>query len=275
MLTTPWRRNGGAVATHHTFAVGDVHGRASALARLLDHLDDVQPRRAPRELIFLGDLIDRGPESRRAIELAMGAAERCDFHTILPGNHELMLLDALDDPHANFPLWFHNGGSAIFEEHEFDTAGGLPAVLQALRSWLPDGFEETLRTGATHLVRDGILFVHAGLHPAGDRDAFLGAPRTPIPSDGAHWAWIREPFLNWAGGWSHLGLKLVVHGHTPATGQPIVDPKVALDLLDLITPLRRICLDAGAAAGLDQLAALEIDDDRHRLHVAEAPSFLG
>lgn len=267
MLTTPWRPNNGAVLTSHLFAIGDVHGQAKMLGRLLDHIDTIQPSAGrEREIVFLGDLIDRGPDSLGSVALAMGAEARCDRRTILPGNHELMLFDAIDCPDERFLHWFNNGGHAVMTEVDPHEALGFVEAFAAIRLGLPDGFEDMMRHGVTHLIRDRVLMVHAGLMPWVNARTFLDEPRDTAP-----WAWVRDPFLNHRAGWKEQDLDLVIHGHTPATIRPIEHTERALDLLDHSATLGRICLDAGAMR-LPQVACVEFLGDQHRLHIAEAPA---
>ena len=227
--------------------------------------------------MFLGDLIDRGPQSLRAVRLAWGAGDLADRRIILPGNHELMLMDALaeggiaGEPPADSPagrLWRMNGGDAALRE--VDPAGRLaPAeALEAFAAALPEGFLAAVLSGPTHHEAGGLLLVHAGLAPRADRAAFLARPRERVADD-AHWAWIREPFLDWTGGWGPDGRDVVVHGHTPATLEPIRTAEEASARLDRVATHGRLCLDAGAAA-LDQVAAAEIAGPRYRLHVVPA-----
>lgn len=257
--------------------VGDVHGRAGALARLLRHLSELPPGGADRELVFLGDLIDRGPASLRALDLAWSARRWADRWCLLPGNHELMLLDALEALDAGpgagdsacARMWRRNGGTSLLREVD---PGGLLAARQALgtlRGALPAWFEPLMRDGPTHRLAGGFVLVHAGLDPSRDEAAFLAQPRRL--ADDAHWAWIREPFLAWRGGWGPGADRIVVHGHTPATFEPIRTPGEADLLLDRVATHRRLCLDAGAA-GIEQVAAAEVVGDRYRLHVAPGPA---
>ena len=277
VLTTPWRGHGAAPTDRQLLAVGDVHGRAGALERLLRHLAALRLWGEGRDLVFLGDLLDRGPESLRAVRLAWEAGCLADRRLILPGNHELMLMDALaeggtaGEPPTDSPaarLWQMNGGDAALRE--VDPAGRLaPAeALEAFAAALPEGFVAAMLSGPTHHKAGGLTFVHAGLDPRADRAAFLARPRERVAHD-AHWAWIREPFLDWTGGWGPDGRGVVVHGHTPATFEPIRTPEEATPLLDRVATHGRLCLDAGAAA-IDQVAAAEIAGDRYRLHVAPA-----
>ena len=272
VLTTPWREHGAAPPGRQVMAVGDVHGRARALARLLDHLAGLPRWGAGRDLVFLGDLIDRGPGSLRAVRLAWEAHALADGRVALPGNHELMLLDALAELDAtggmrgpDARLWRMNGGEAVLRE--VDPGWRLPPAeaLRAVAAALPDGFLRAVREGPTHHEAGGFLLVHAGLNPDVERAAFLARPRELAQDD--HWAWIRGPFLDWTGGWGPRGDGVVVHGHTPATLEPIASAEEAEALLDRVATHGRLSLDAGAAA-IEQVAAAEIAGHRYRLHVA-------
>ena len=279
VLTTPWRRHGAAAPDRQILVVGDVHGRAGALERMLGHLAALPAGGGGRDLVFLGDLIDRGPGSLRAVRLAWGSRDLADRVLPLPGNHELMLMDVLAELEAtgeagpDAGMWLVNGGEAVLRE--VDPEGRLPpaAALRAVAEALPEGFLSAVRHGPTHHEAGGFLLVHAGLHPRIDRAAFLARPRERAGDDD-HWAWIREPFLDWTGGWGPDGHAVVVHGHTPATFEPIATAGEADALLDRVATHGRLCLDAGAAA-IDQVAAAEIAGTHYRLHVAPAQAARG
>lgn len=167
-------------------AIGDVHGCATLLRETIwPYLG------SGAELIFLGDLIDRSPEpdgDRQVIDLVRELQANPEAYglagvTVLRGNHEQMLLDALaeDVPDAATELWLWNGGNAAF----------LPVARQH-KSWL-----ENLPLTAQ---RGDYLFVHAGVRP--------GVPLEQQRAEDL--LWIRSPFLN-----RHHGLPCtVVHGHT-------------------------------------------------------------
>jgi serine/threonine protein phosphatase 1 len=167
-------------------AIGDVHGCADLLEQTLaPHLG------SGAELIFLGDLIDRSPDrdgDRRVVERVRQLQEQPDAYglagvTVLRGNHEQMLLDALHEPDAGdaTELWEWNGGDRNF----------LPAARDH-QDWL-----ETLPLTA---IRGDYLFVHAGVRPA--------VPFEEQQADDL--LWIRRPFLTRNHGLPYT----VVHGHT-------------------------------------------------------------
>jgi len=167
-------------------AIGDVHGCVSLLREVIwPHLG------SGAELILLGDLIDRSPEPNgdlEVIELVRELQDNAAAYglagvTVLRGNHEQMLLDAMaeDSPGEATELWEWNGGNPEF----------LP-VAREYRGWL-DALPLTA-------VRGDYLFVHAGVRP--------GAPLQEQRSEDL--LWIRGPFLKEPHGLPYT----VVHGHT-------------------------------------------------------------
>lgn len=167
-------------------AIGDVHGCATLLREALwPHLG------TGAELILLGDLIDRSPEpdgDKQVIELVRELQDNAAAYglagvTVLRGNHEQMLLDALaeDTPGEATELWEWNGGDPGF----------LP-VARDHQDWL-----KTLPLTA---IRGDYLFVHAGVRP-----------EVPLDEQQADdLIWIRRPFLTRNHGLPYT----VVHGHT-------------------------------------------------------------
>jgi len=271
MLTTDWRPNAGVIFENQTFAVGDVHGQAEALGELLAHLAGLEQHGAERELIFLGDLIDRGPDTLGAARAAFAARDMFETVVLLPGNHELMLLAAMKGSMDSALLWLGNGGHDVLDELQLPPKTNWADTFAALEAALPEGWCEAYENGPTHLRRGrarDALFIHAGIHPHLPIEEFLARPR--LERDDMHWAWIRQPFLDWQGGWDQHDLKLIMHGHTPATTRPIEDGATLEKLLDHTEAHGCICLDAGAMRR-PQVAAVEFIKDQHRLHLRPAP----
>jgi serine/threonine protein phosphatase 1 len=270
IITTPWSSNCGPIFETPTFSIGDVHGQASALEHLLGHIDELRTDDADGEIIFTGDLIDRGAESLRSVDLAMDACDRFQKGIILPGNHEIMMMTCLmgNGTREDFDRWYYNGGAAVIKEVDPDEEGTISEAFDKLIKRLPSGFMATIVRGPKHIIRNRVLFVHAGIHPQQDLSAFLGQKRFGPPQEN-HWAWMRHPFLSWEGGWQQHGLDLVVHGHSPATTSLIEHEKGAAFLLDKVNDFRCVCLDAGAMR-VPQVAAVEFRRGAHRLHVAQA-----
>ena len=276
LLTAPWRafddgpdalvRPPVLDADLEILAIGDVHGRAAALNALITRLA-ASPCPGRRIVAFVGDLIDRGPESIRAIETALDAGARLDAERaiLLPGNHELMALDEIEAPGEHGLLWLRNGGDAVLEEAERRVGRSART-----RSELPDLLKEALPAawfaamaqapGAVEIGR--VLLVHAGVDP----DRPLGEALAESPSrhgHARHWAWIREPFLDHKGGW---GGRLVVHGHTPLFDDRgrITDAEALERAMDRAPDRGRINLDVGAAAA-DRIGFTQIRSDRRRV----------
>lgn len=177
--------------------IGDIHGAVTALHRLLDRLEP----RADDTLLFLGDYIDRGEDSRAAIDylMALEQVHRCMF---LKGNHEDMFLNALQGGNDEWMAWLGNGGVTTLR----DFGHALPAPRYI--SWL--------QRLPLHHETDTHYFVHAGLRP--------GVP--PEASTDADRLWIREPFLSSTYDWG----KRVVFGHTVQIEGPLVQPnKIGID----------------------------------------------
>lgn len=252
------------------FTVGDVHGQARALEEALTTIAAIPRMAARRKLVLLGDIIDRGPKNLQAIHLALTAQEaaRVDEVVLLPGNHELMLLDALDDPVRYMGDWLDNGGATVIAE------ANPPASVRHLRDFaeiaqriVPSAFLSAIREAPSHHRLGNLLSVHAGLAPDQASEAFLNLPRSG--ASGTHWAWIRRPFLDWRGGWGPEGQWVVVHGHTPAVRR-LGDPSRFLALANRRRTHGRLCLDAGAAYGLPQVGWAEFRADRFRLAISRA-----
>ncbi|MBB4371355.1 serine/threonine protein phosphatase 1 [Bradyrhizobium sp. cir1] len=181
-----------------TFAIGDIHGCFDELLTLLAVCDLACPEEDAR-FIFVGDYIDRGPDSGRVVDfLIRRQADQERRFICLRGNHEEMLVRAADRHRSDRDLmnWWGNGGEQTLESYGVDDPGDLPAEHLAWFRQLPLMHKDRHR-----------LFVHAGIRP--------GVPLSlQSPED---LLWIREPFLSSA---DDHGL-LVVHGHTPVTsGRP-------------------------------------------------------
>jgi serine/threonine protein phosphatase 1 len=189
-----WLRcsNPGEYALSNTYAFGDVHGCLDQLKRLVEHCErDTGAQKT--KLIFLGDYIDRGPDSRGVVDFLMNR-QKCspDEFICLRGNHEDLLLSAIGDE-ADEPNWLLNGGLSTLYSYRVSSAFDIPpAHIEWFRS-LPFFHDDGRR-----------FFVHAGVHPARSLDQ----------QDTHDLLWIREPFLSSS---KDFG-RLIVHGHTPLSG---------------------------------------------------------
>lgn len=190
------------------YAIGDIHGRRDLLVAMLARIRDdlaARPHRHP-QVIFLGDYVDRGPDSRGVIEALLALADTGLATGFLLGNHDSYVLDYLADPaFCNGPLpWLATplGGTATLASYGVTEAreGGARATHAAFRAAFPAEHEGFLAGCALWLRVGGYVFAHAGIRPGvridlQERDDLI---------------WIREPFLSST---EDFGFK-VVHGHT-------------------------------------------------------------
>jgi serine/threonine protein phosphatase 1 len=174
--------------TEHILAVGDIHGCYTKLHRLLKG----QLPKLPQEtrLVFLGDYVDRGPQTREVLELLIRLKEERPGTVLLLGNHERMLLNAYEGRDAM--LWEVNGGSETLASYDLEEH-------QVAR--LPPAHIEFLRALELYHESDDYIFVHGGLRPG----IALGE------QSGHDIIWIRESFFLAEPTWD----KTVVFGHTP------------------------------------------------------------
>lgn len=208
------------------FAVGDIHGRLDLLDTLLRKIQqriEQQQRRASfplrGRLVFLGDYVDRGPDSRGVIDRLI-SLELPDVDIVcLKGNHEAVLLDVLERP-DRMGAWCRHGGAATLRAYGIDVdENAAPEALEDARERLvaamPASHRAFLRGLPSFYSHGRLFFVHAGVDP--DR---------PIAAqDDAQYLWIREPFLH-----SRKPLEaVVVHGHTPQDAPSWDGRRIGLD----------------------------------------------
>ena len=193
---------------YRAYAIGDVHGRADLLFELLGQIENDNAQRPARKtlIIFLGDLIDRGPDSRGVIEFLRTYHPPGTELYFLAGNHEEVLLRILSGTTGLVRNWLRFGGAACLQSYGCDPAR-VQAVtereaIRLVKKAIPEahvsflsGFADTLRLG-------DYLFVHAGIRPGVDITL-------QTQSD---LRWIRSPVLNHDGEHGFV----VVHGHTIA-----------------------------------------------------------
>ena len=256
------------------FAIGDVHGQATTLKKALARIREIPKTGQPRHLIFTGDIIDRGPENLRAIDLVLDAKRLAsvDKVTFLPGNHELMLLNAIRNPAESMIHWATYIGIQLLDE--IDPEGKIQSV-DGIAGLLSDRLADfiSLIDSAPNALRIGdLIFVHAGIAPGCDIDEYLACPRFQSTNGFNHWAWIDEPFLSHQGGWDSVRDITVIHGHTNHNRNRMIDPALAHDYLDLVDSNRRLCLDAGASE-MGQIALLTVAGKDYALEVIQDPPF--
>lgn len=272
--------------------VGDSHGQADALRGVLEGLGRMVTMGKRRTLVFLGDFIDRGPDSMGCLNTALndGAAlANADEVVFLPGNHELLLADTLDEMAKGGAgaynsvaglTWLNNGGMAFLADEWEKLDREMPKdIVQAVLEFgetLPhpgfNSFSEMVRSWPSHFKMGDILCVHAGLAPKHPHSYTLDLPQAGHLGNGGldrgyhdrHWSWIRDVFLRWQGGWPECGTKgadgsLVVHGHTvpeKATPRHLEHGEDVFNVFSRMATNARICVDGGAARGTGVAATM-------------------
>src|SRR3954469_22154959 len=156
---------------YRAYAVGDIHGRLDLLEKLLDRIHGDIAARSPRKLllVFLGDLIDRGPNSAQVVERLRTYRHEGVRPIFLLGNHEEVLLRLVGGETDLIPGWLRFGGAQCLESYGADPASIAVApadgALAAIRQAIPSKQIEFLRTFADTCRFGDYLFVHAGIRP--------------------------------------------------------------------------------------------------------------
>lgn len=221
------------------YAVGDVHGRDDLLGHLLDTIekDAAVKGRARNILIFLGDLVDRGPHSANVIERLRHYAPEGFECVFLMGNHEEVLLRVLHGEHDLIGDWLRFGGAELLASYGLDPAtirSRKPSeAIEEIAAAIPPEHVDFIQSFADTYQAGDYVFVHAGLRPG-----------VPLHGQSQHdLRWIRRPFLES----DTMTGRVVVHGHT------IVE--------DIEVRANRIAIDTGAyRTGI--LTAIGIQNDQ-------------
>ena len=208
------------------YAVGDIHGRLDLLEALLCVIERDQKRRAdlPVALIFLGDYVDRGPDSKGVVDRLIRGFPAPYTPVFLKGNHEALLLSFLDDPCAGVN-WLRNGGDDTLLSY------GLGLETIQLAFWGgPNGQDEAVRQFRAALPDDHLrffeglklfcrlgdyFFTHAGVRP-----------NVPLDQQSKEdLLWIRKEFITSTEDFGAV----VVHGHTPSRHPQDLRNRIGLD----------------------------------------------
>lgn len=233
------------VEGRRVYAIGDVHGRADLLESLLGqiyadirlHADSgVTPT-----IVFLGDYVDYGHETRRCLDRLVALAEEAVQTFFLKGKHDAALLAFLDNPSGR-GNWISKGGRETLFSYgvRAPSAGAdkeeLERAADALRLVMPPSHLAFLRSLRLHVRFGDYVFVHAGLRPG-------------VPLDAQHerdLLTIRQPFLMSQERWPFV----VVHGNSSVG--------------NLYRDARRIAVDTGAYA-TGRLSAVCLNEGEVRL----------
>jgi serine/threonine protein phosphatase 1 len=221
------------------YAVGDIHGRRDLLDRLIDRInqDDAARGAAQTQIIFLGDLIDRGSDSRGVVERLIAFGASSDQVRFLSGNHEEILIRAWGGDKRATGLFNRVGGretmlSYGMTEDEYD-ALDLAELAARIADYVPRAHIDFLESFDDYIEAGDYLFVHAGIRPG----LLIAEQET------SDLRWIRKEFTEYDGSHSHM----IIHGHSITE--------------DVDAQPNRIGIDTGAFAS-GKLTAIGIEDDQ-------------
>lgn len=204
-------------AKRRLYAIGDIHGRTDLLDALLAY---IRAEGEGNRVVFLGDLIDRGPDSRGVLDMVAAHLRENDGSHLILGNHDWFLreflLDRLDPDDLRRWIDQYGAEGALRSYGIADPAADWEATRHRILEGWPE-HRDVLRAAGHVLVEEPFCFVHAGLRP-----------HVPLARQTAEdLMWIKAEFLEYRGPFEYR----VVHGHTPtASGLPEVYPnRIALD----------------------------------------------
>lgn len=189
------------------YAIGDVHGRLDLLRNLLHKIEEDSADRpsARTFVVFLGDLIDRGPDSAGVLEFLRRYRPDTIEPVFLAGNHEEVMLRVINGERGGLlDRWLRYGGAQTLTSYGLDVASirimperrALEEIIEAV----PAHHDSFLQSFADTFRFGDYLLVHAGIRP--------GVPLNGQTQEDLHW--IREPFLSDRRNHGFV----VVHGHT-------------------------------------------------------------
>jgi serine/threonine protein phosphatase 1 len=202
------------------YAMTDIHGCAHLLKQMLRVIDADLARSRPRYAIevYMGDYVDRGPDSRATLDILINRSRRGNT-VFLKGNHEVFLGNVLRDP-SLMTAWLHVGGLYTLMSYGL-TPSPTPgdeerrALVRELARAIPRRHLEFLSQLRLTFTCGDFFFVHAGVRP--------GVPLAEQQEDDL--LWIREEFLK---SQQSFG-KFVVHGHTPVRHPELLKNRANID----------------------------------------------
>jgi diadenosine tetraphosphatase ApaH/serine/threonine PP2A family protein phosphatase len=220
------------------YAVGDVHGRLDLLEALHDLIaaDAAKSKAAAKRIVYLGDYLDRGPDSKGVIELLLKPPPAGFERVILKGNHEDVTESFLTDLSVA-EGWFAYGGIETLKSYGVAPprhAGEIVRVQAAFAAALPDSHRRLFKSLQLTHRAGGYFFTHAGVKPGVALDR----------QEEEDLLWIRDEFLRSDQDFGAM----VVHGHT-ITPAPV-------------TRANRIGIDTGAFFS-GRLTALVLEGGDH------------
>ncbi len=182
------------------YAIGDIHGCKNSLEALIEKI----PMEKKDTLIFLGDYIDRGPDSKGVVDLLLDLSVKHANTVFLKGNHEWMFERFYDTRGIKaWEIWEYNGARKTLSSY-----GDIESI--------PETHVNFLKKTRYYHLQDGYVFVHAGVRP-----------EIPLEEqDPEDLIWIREQFIFYK---EPMKGYTVVFGHTPQDNPILSDDKIGID----------------------------------------------
>lgn len=206
------------------YAIGDIHGRLDLLTELHARIaaDAVQRHASRRLVVYLGDLVSRGPNSRGVVDRVLSWLPPGFERVALKGNHEDLLLRTRDGDEVAARHWLDYGGVAALSSYGLAIDPGHPRdpsamadLCQRFRAVLPGEHSRFLGSLPTSFRCGGYFFAHGGVRPGIPLE--LQTPRDLL--------WIRKAFLNSRA--DHGAV--VVHGHCVCREPELLDNRIGID----------------------------------------------
>ena len=190
---------------NRTYVIGDIHGCSDLLSELLEK---IIPLANDDTVVFIGDYIDRGVDSKGVIDIVLKL--RAEHHRVitLMGNHEFMLLGAIRGNGQN--EFLKMGGDATLKSYDIP-----PESINDLAARLPSNHLAFLEDLLPYWEDENYIYVHAGLQP--------GVHLTQQSPDWLFWS--REEFIHSSYNYG----KKVIYGHTPYDTPKMDDNKIGID----------------------------------------------
>lgn len=222
------------MAVPRQFAISDIHGCNITFGNLLDQI----AFSTSDELYILGDLIDRGPDSKGVFDRVFQMQEEGYQVHCLRGNHEQLFLDAVNDEEWAVGMWESNGGIQTMRSFGAMRPSQVPMLYRSFMAELPYYFE-----------LEEYVLVHAGLNLK--RHFPLMDPKSMM--------WIRRWYGDFEDNRAEQWLddRIIVHGHTPIPNMKTAAMLQKIDQLPVIN-IDNGCVFAGKQVGLGTLCAFDL-----------------
>lgn len=233
-----------------TFAIGDIHGNYTELMQLLDKLEkEAAFSLAEDQLVITGDMVDSGKEVKQVLEWAMSTESLYPQHKFLMGNHEHLLLDALDVNHpvyGDYYLWYMQGGKETLKSYLPEDLTAYEKALASPNEMIPAEHIAWLKARPYYYENDQYFFVHGGVIPF----VQLADHDFTDPAVLQEMLWIRDRFIDSTYKWE----KKIIFGHT-----------ANVDNRGMYTPIikkNKIGINTQPRVNMGYLTALQLPEEK-------------